>query len=149
MAGHDDNLRGMDDPYRLQRFVTAQAPVFDIVRDELAAGAKRTHWMWYIFPQIAGLGLSQMSQTYAISGADEARAYLAHPLLGTHLIDCTKLVCAHRAKTAVQILGTIDALKFRSSMTLFAAIAEDEPVFAEALEQFFGGAPDPETLQRL
>jgi uncharacterized protein (DUF1810 family) len=139
----------MADPFYLQRFVVAQAPVLDVVREELAAGAKRTHWIWYIFPQIAGLGLSQMSQTYALSGAAEARAYLAHPSLGKNLVDCTKLVLAHQDKSAPTIFGELDALKFRSCMTLFSAIAEDEPVFTDVLNQFFAGAEDPETLKRL
>ncbi|MDD2859986.1 MAG: DUF1810 domain-containing protein [Acidiphilium sp.] len=139
----------MADPFHLRRFVVAQAPVMDNVRKELAAGAKRTHWIWYIFPQIAGLGLSQMSQTYALSGAAEARAYLAHPSLGKYLVDCTELVLAHRDKSAAEIFGELDAVKFRSCMTLFSAIAEGEPVFTDALNQFFAGAEDPETLKRL
>jgi uncharacterized protein (DUF1810 family) len=143
-----DNFVTMADPFNLQRFITAQAPVLDIVRNELEAGAKRTHWMWYIFPQLAGLGLSSMSQTYAISGPEEARAYLAHPMLGTHLIDCTRLVLDQKKRTAVQIFGTIDALKFRSCMTLFAAVSGN-PLFAQALERYFDGQGDPETLKRL
>jgi uncharacterized protein (DUF1810 family) len=138
----------MADPFNLQRFVTAQAPVLDIVRDELAAGAKRTHWMWYIFPQLAGLGHSVMSQTYALSGLPESRAYFAHPILGTHLIDCTRLVLGQQGRSAVQIFGAVDALKFRSCMSLFAAAAV-EPIFAQALEKYFGGQPDPATMQLL
>ncbi|HUW80321.1 MAG TPA: DUF1810 domain-containing protein [Acidocella sp.] len=139
----------MSDPFNLQRFVIAQTPVFDIVRDELAAGAKRTHWMWYIFPQIAGLGFSAMSQTYAISGRAEAQAYLAHFMLGPHLRDCTSLVLSHAGRrSAVQIFGPIDAAKFRSCMTLFSQVS-DEPVFEQGLEKYFDGNADPETLARL
>ena len=138
----------MADPYRLERFVTAQAPVFATVRAELAAGAKRTHWMWFIFPQLAGLGTSQMSQTYAISGRDEAAAYLAHELLGPRLLDCTRLVLAVPDKSAVDILGPVDAAKFRSCMTLFAE-ASEAPEFAAALQKYFDGSPDPATLAAL
>jgi uncharacterized protein (DUF1810 family) len=143
----------MADPFNLQRFVIAQAPMIDIVRDELTAGAKRTHWMWYIFPQIAGLGASAMSQTYAISGRAEAQAYINHLILGTHLLDCTNLVLSHRDHTAAQIFGSIDAAKFRSCMTLFAYVCEDKccdgHVFTQALARFFDGIPDPATLERL
>ena len=129
----------------LERFVAAQAPVFSTVRAELAAGAKRTHWMWFIFPQLAGLGTSQMSQTYAISGRDEATAYLAHPLLGPRLLDCTRLVLAVPDKSATEIFGPVDAAKFRSCMTLFAQ-ATEAPEFATALEKYFAGSADPATL---
>ncbi len=132
-------------PFDLERFVTAQAPVWASVRAELAAGAKRTHWMWYIFPQIAGLGFSAMSRTYAISGPAEASAYLAHPILGPRLREATALILTHTERTAVQIFGPVDAAKFRSCLTLFATVSA-EPVFAQALAQFYGGAADPETL---
>ncbi len=138
----------MADPFNLQRFVTAQAPVIDIVRDELTAGAKRTHWMWYVFPQIAGLGTSAMSQTYAISGRAEAQAYLAHPMLGAHLRDCTVLVLGHEGRSALQIFGQIDAAKFRSCMTLFGTVS-GETVFQQALDKYFNGAPDEATLAQL
>jgi uncharacterized protein (DUF1810 family) len=136
------------DGFGLERFVTAQAPVFATVHAELAAGAKRTHWMWFIFPQLAGLGTSQMSQTYAISGRDEAAAYLAHPLLGPRLLDCTRLVLAVPDKSATDILGPVDAAKFRSCMTLFAQVSA-APEFAAALHKYFTGNADPATLARL
>jgi uncharacterized protein (DUF1810 family) len=138
----------MADPFNLQRFVTAQAPMFDIVRDELTAGAKRTHWMWYVFPQIAGLGNSDMSRTYAISGRAEAQAYINHLILGTHLLDCTNLVLTHADHTAAQIFGSIDAAKFRSCMTLFAQVS-DERAFPLAIARFFDNVPDPATLELL
>ncbi|HEX4505837.1 MAG TPA: DUF1810 domain-containing protein [Alphaproteobacteria bacterium] len=139
----------MDDPHNLQRFVTAQAPVIAQVRAELAQGRKRSHWMWFVFPQIAGLGFSPMAQLYAIASLDEARAYLAHPVLGARLEDCTRLVAAVEGSTASDIFGSPDDMKFRSSMTLFAEAAPDNPVFAEALKRYFGGEPDRETLKRL
>jgi uncharacterized protein (DUF1810 family) len=137
------------DPFALQRFVGAQNPVFAQVRAELAAGDKCRHWMWFIFPQIAGLGMSAMSQRYAISGRAEALAYLAHPVLGARLRDTTALVNALTERTAEQIFGGIDSQKFRSSMTLFGAVAPEEPAFAEALQKYFGGVPDAATLARM
>jgi len=139
----------MDDPHDLQRFVDAQATVIDRVRAELARGRKRSHWMWFIFPQIAGLGFSAMAQRYAIGSLDEARAYLNHPVLGPRLEDCTRLVLAADGSTASDIFGWPDDMKFRSSMTLFAQAAPDRPVFAEALRKYFDDEPDPETLKRL
>jgi uncharacterized protein (DUF1810 family) len=139
----------MDDPHDLQRFVDAQAPVIDQVREELVQGHKRSHWMWFIFPQIAGLGFSAMAQLYAIASLDEAQAYLRHPLLGPRLEDCTRLVLAISGRTATEILGSPDDMKFRSSMTLFAQAAPDRHIFAEALRKYFDGEPDPETLRRL
>jgi uncharacterized protein (DUF1810 family) len=138
----------MADPFNLQRFVTAQAAVIDIVRDELSAGLKRTHWIWYVFPQLAGLGQSAMSRTYAISGRAEAQAYLAHLSLGPHLVDCTKLVLGHEGRSAVQIFGQVDAAKFCSCMTLFGKVSE-EPVFKQALKKYFGGVADEATLALL
>jgi uncharacterized protein (DUF1810 family) len=139
----------MDDPHNLQRLLEAQTPVIDRVRAELAGGRKRSHWMWFIFPQIAGLGSSPMAQLYAIASLDEARAYLAHPILGPRLEDCTRLVLAIASSTASDIFGWPDDMKFRSSMTLFAEVAPDNPVFAEALRKYFDGEPDAETLKRL
>ena len=133
----------------LERFVTAQAPVWDEVEAELAQGRKRTHWMWFVFPQIAGLGRSAMSARYALDGLDAARAYLAHPLLGARLRRATDLMLAQAGQPAEAILGGIDAVKFRSSMTLFAVAAPEEARFAEALRVFFDGAPDPATTARL
>ena len=132
----------------LERFVAAQDPVWARVRAELAAGRKRSHWMWFVFPQIAGLGLSAMSQRYAIADLDEARAYLALPVLGARLREATDLMLGHAGTPAAAILGGIDAVKFRSSMTLFRAAAPDEPRFGRALELFYG-SPDPRTLERL
>jgi uncharacterized protein (DUF1810 family) len=133
----------------LARFVTAQAPVWDAVEAELAEGRKRTHWMWFVFPQIAGLGRSAMSAHYALDGLDAARGYLAHPLLGPRLRRATDLMLSHADQRPETILGGIDALKFRSSMTLFAAAAPGEPRFAAALRTFFEDVPDPATVARL
>ena len=131
------------------RFVTAQAPIYDQVTSELAAGAKRSHWMWFIFPQIAGLGLSATSRHFAIASLDEARAYLRHPILGTRLLECTALVNRIDDRSAHQIFGTPDDMKFRSCMTLFAHVAGAGSVFDAALHRFFAGEPDPQTLARL
>ena len=138
----------MNDRYNLQRFVDAQAPVYQRVTDELRAGAKRSHWMWFIFPQIAGLGSSPMAQKYAIASADEAKAYLAHELLGMRLRACTELVIGCGKSSLTQILGTPDDIKFRSSMTLFSAV-EPGTVFAAALQKFCPDGPDPMTLRLL
>ena len=138
-----------DDTFNLQRFVTAQAPVMDGVLAELRAGDKQSHWMWFVFPQIAGLGLSAMSQRYAISGRDEATAYLAHAVLGERLLNCTATVNALHGRSARQIFGGIDEQKFRSSMTLFAMVAPAEPAFQDALRKYFGAKPDPATLAKL
>ncbi len=137
------------DPFDLQRFVDAQARVYDQVRAELGGGAKRSHWMWFVFPQIAGLGSSPTSVHYAISSLDEAKAYLAHPTLGARLKECAALVNAVDGKTARQILGTVDAQKFRSSMTLFSCATPTDELFARSLAKYFDGEPDPDTLSRL
>jgi len=139
----------MTDPFRLQHFVDAQQPVFAAVRAELRAGKKRSHWMWFIFPQIAGLGHSDMARRFAISSLDEARAYLGHPLLGARLRECSQLVADIDNRTAEEIFGYPDDMKFRSSLTLFAQAAPDEPVFGTCLRRYFGGMPDPATLARL
>src|SRR6202046_3699066 len=123
----------MADPYDLQRFVDAQAPVIEQVRDELARGHKRSHWMWFVFPQIAGLGFSAMAQKYAIASLDEAQAYLRHPVLGPRLEGCTRLVLAVDGRSAHDIFGSPDDMKFRSSMTLFSQAAPDGSIFAEDL----------------
>jgi uncharacterized protein (DUF1810 family) len=133
----------------LQRFVDAQAPVYERVRAELAAGAKRTHWMWFVFPQWRGLGFSAMAERYAIASRAEALAYLAHPLLGVRLRECTGLMLGHAGRSAQQILGSPDDLKFSSSMTLFDAVAPGETPFARALDAFFGGVRDARTLALL
>jgi uncharacterized protein (DUF1810 family) len=136
------------DPFNLHRFVAAQEPVIDAVRAELAAGRKRTHWMWFVFPQIAGLGRSPTAQAYAISSADEARAYLAHPVLGDRLRGCTEQVLLVEGRTAHDIFGSPDDMKFRSSMTLFGEVSGEE-VFLRSLDKYFGGAGDPLTLEAL
>lgn len=138
-----------DDPYDLQRFLDAQAPVYAQALAELRAGAKRGHWMWFVFPQIAGLGHSPMAQRFAISGRAEAAAYLEHPVLGPRLRECARAVTAVEGRTAGQIFGHPDDLKFRSSMTLFAAVAAVDDAFGPALGKYFGGEPDPLTLERL
>jgi uncharacterized protein (DUF1810 family) len=137
------------DPYRLQRFVDAQHSCFAQVHSELAAGKKRTHWMWFVFPQIQGLGSSSMAQRFSISGLEEAKAYLAHPVLGSRLRECTALVNALADRTVDDIFGYPDDLKFHSSVTLFARAANGPSVFAEALTKYFNGAPDQATLDRL
>ena len=138
----------MTDPHDLERFVAAQRAVIDTVRGELGAGRKRSHWMWFVFPQIAGLGSSSMAARYAIGSGDEARAYLGHPVLGPRLVECTALVNGVDGRSLNAILGSPDDLKFRSSMTLFAEVAPDQPVFAEALAKYSDG-PDPRTLTLL
>lgn len=137
------------DPHDLERFVQAQAGVYDAALGELRAGRKRSHWMWFVFPQIEGLGSSTLSRHYAIRSLDEARAYLAHPLLGPRLIDCTQAVNALHGRGAHEIFGAPDDLKFRSSMTLFAQAAGPDSDFARALTKYFEGDRDPTTLARL
>jgi uncharacterized protein (DUF1810 family) len=147
----------MDDPYRLERFVRAQDDngTYQRAVAELRAGRKLSHWMWFVFPQVAGLGFSAMSQRYAISGLDEARAYLDHPVLAPRLAECARIVADIAASTAEDVFGGIDALKLRSSMTLFAAAAAaaaaagGEPVFGEVLAKYFAGVPDEATLALL
>ncbi|SAK64197.1 hypothetical protein AWB78_02233 [Caballeronia calidae] len=139
----------MSDPFDLQRFVDAQESVIDDVRAELSAGRKRTHWMWFVFPQIAGLGHSAMAQHYAISSCDEAKAYLAHPVLGARLVELTRIVNGVQGRGVDQIFGYPDDMKFHSSMTLFARTADDPDVFDEALRRYFGGQADDATLDRL
>jgi uncharacterized protein (DUF1810 family) len=139
----------MADPFNLQRFLDAQAPVYEQARRELEIGRKQSHWMWFIFPQIAGLGQSPMSIRFAIASLDEAQAYLAHSVLGARLRECTELTFEVGGKTARDIFGSIDAVKFRSSMTLFARAAPDEELFQRCLDKYFAGDPDPATLARL
>lgn len=139
----------MADPFNLQRFVDAQRPVYDQVVHELRQGDKRTHWMWFIFPQIQGIGSSPTAQHYAISGIDEARSYLLHPVLGQRLRECTEIVNGLEGRSLDDIFGYPDNLKFRSSITLFQAAAEDGAVFESALRKFCGGEMDPLTLARL
>lgn len=130
-------------------FVKAQDPVYDRVLNELTRGCKASHWMWYIFPQISGLGHSAMAKRYAIGSGDEAKTYLAHPVLGARLNECTALVLNVPNRTAEQIFGHIDSLKFCSSMTLFALAATENPVFQQALDKYYEGADDPKTVALL
>jgi len=154
----------MDDRYDLTRFVAAQEPLFDRVRAELAAGRKESHWMWFVFPQLQGLGSSTTARRYALASVEEARAYLAHPVLGERLRECTWLVNGIEGRTIEQIFGYPDYLKFRSCMTLFERAAVDAghgagtasagdaggaQVFREALRKYFAGEEDPRTLRLL
>jgi uncharacterized protein (DUF1810 family) len=139
----------MSDPYNLRRFVDAQNPVYGRVCCELRQGRKRTHWMWFVFPQIEGLSSSQMARKFAISSLAEARAYLAHPILGPRLTECTRLVNEVEGRSIEQIFGYPDDLKFRSSMTLFARATAEDQVFIEALRKYFKGEFDPATIDRL
>ena len=135
--------------YDLDRFVTAQAGVYDDALSELQRGRKSSHWMWFVFPQVTGLGFSAMSQRYAIASLDEARAYLSHPILGPRLRECAAAVLAAEGRSADDILGPMDARKLRSSMTLFHRAASHEAVFREVLDRYFGGQTDPATDARL
>jgi uncharacterized protein (DUF1810 family) len=139
----------MNDPYNLQRFVDAQARVIDQVRLELHAGQKQSHWIWFIFPQLRGLGSSPMADRYGIGSREEAEAYLAHPVLDSRLRDCTELVNAVQNRSIQEILGYPDDLKFRSSMTLFSGVTDNNGVFRAALEKYFNGEADPATVARL
>ena len=141
----------MSDPFDLERFVAAQddGRTYDRALAELTAGRKTSHWMWFVLPQIAGLGSSPMAQRYAIRDLDEARAYLAHPVLGRRLLATARAVASGPAPDAVSLLGSVDAQKLRSAMTLFARAAPGEPVFTAVLDRYFGGAADPATEARL
>jgi uncharacterized protein (DUF1810 family) len=139
----------MNDQFNLQRFVDAQQPVFEAARAELRAGRKRTHWMWFIFPQIEGLGHSDMARRFAIASLDEAKAYLAHPILGARLRECSRLVADLDGRAVDAIFPYPDDMKFQSSMTLFARAAPDEAVFGDCLRKYFDGVPDAATLQRI
>ncbi|MFD2093984.1 DUF1810 domain-containing protein [Blastococcus deserti] len=139
----------MSDAFDLRRFLDAQAHTYDQAVAELRAGQKRTHWMWFVFPQIAGLGRSGMAQRFAVSGLDEARAYLAHPTLGRRLVECATALTDLDTADPVQILGPVDAQKLCSSMTLFAHAAPDQPVFRAVLDHYFDGAEDDATISRL
>lgn len=138
----------MTDPFNLNRFVDAQADSYAAALAELRAGAKRSHWMWFVFPQIAGLGRSATAQFYALGSLDEARAYFAHPVLGPRLVEVTQALLLHRNRSAEAILGGVDALKLRSSLTLFVAAGAGAP-FDQALDAFFAGERDAATLRLL
>jgi uncharacterized protein (DUF1810 family) len=146
---HPDDRPQPADPFGLVRFVEAQAGSYTEAVAELRQGAKRSHWMWYIFPQLCGLGRSPMAQIYGIASTDEARAYLAHPILGPRLLECTQLALQAEASSASAIFPFPDDLKFRSCMTLFAQVAPGPGVFTAALQKYCGGVPDPETLRLL
>lgn len=139
----------MNDPCNLQRFVDVQSRVYDGVCAELRNGKKDSHWMWFIFPQLRGLGSSHMATHYGIASREEASAYLSHPILGPRLKECTRLVNAVEGRSIHRILGSPDDLKFRSSMTLFSLVAPEEQVFRDALLKYFQGQPDPLTVERL
>lgn len=139
----------MEDPHDLGRFVQAQDRVYDEVLAELRAGRKRSHWMWFVFPQLRNLGRSATAQHYGLSSRAEAEAYARHPVLGPRLADCTRLVLAVQGRSAHEILGSPDDMKLHSCMTLFRAACPEEPLFRQALDQYFGGRPDPRTLELL
>jgi len=148
-------LRGLSDPYELERFVDAQdqpgtsGRVFDRALDELCAGEKRSHWMWFVFPQVEGLGASVTSRRFAIGSLGEARAYLDHPVLGPRLVEATAALNDLQGDDAVNVLGVTDAIKLRSSLTLFSQVASGGEPFEAALEKYFGGSPDQMTLEIL
>ncbi len=135
--------------YDLDRFIVEQQHAYRGALEELRTGQKTGHWIWFIFPQIAGLGSSAMSQRFSISSLDEARAYLEHPVLGVRLRECAGVLLATEGRTAEQILGSLDATKVRSSMTLFHRAAPDEPIFAQVLDRYYGGIADPATDARV
>ncbi|HEU5295332.1 MAG TPA: DUF1810 domain-containing protein [Burkholderiaceae bacterium] len=137
------------DPFDLQRFVAAQQPLYDQVTTELAAGAKTSHWMWFVFPQLRGLGRSSTALHYGIASLDEARAYAQHPLLAARLRECCELLMAVQGRSALQIFGSIDALKLRSCLTLFERAAPHESLFAHLLVKYYGGERDAATLRLL
>ena len=139
----------MNDPYDLQRFLDAQNPVYEQVCSELRSGMKQGHWMWFIFPQLRGLGHSHMAHKFGISSRQEAEAYLKHPILGPRLRECTRLVNVVEGRSINRIFGSPDDVKFKSSMSLFAGVASENQIFKDALEKYFDGELDPLTVQRL
>jgi uncharacterized protein (DUF1810 family) len=139
----------MNDPHDLNRFLLAQQDDYERALAEIKNGRKRTHWMWYIFPQISGLGFSSMARRYGIKSADETRAYLAHPILGSRLLECAEAVVANAGSNATEIFGYPDDLKLRSSATLFASVSKPDSVFHRLLEKYYAGRPDKETLRLL
>ncbi|SEH78332.1 Uncharacterized protein, DUF1810 family [Mycolicibacterium rutilum] len=147
-----DKSLASEDPYDLQRFVAAQAPVYDTVLAELRAGRKRSHWIWYVFPQLRGLGRSATAERFGIGSLDEARAYLDHDVLGPRLRECAQLVAGSAQVSAVELFGRPDDLKVRSSMTLFSRAADDPDlaaVFSAVLDKYYSGEPDPLTVEKL
>ena len=139
----------MDDPFNLERFLDAQAGSYETALAELRAGRKRSHWMWFIFPQLRGLGHSDRAQFFGISSLAEAMAFLSEPILGKRLRECVAALVKLPGMSAEQILGSVDALKLRSSLTLFRVAAPAEPLFQSALERYFDGKPDPRTIELL
>lgn len=137
------------DPYHLDRFLAAQETAYARALGEIRSGKKSSHWIWFIFPQIVGLGSSEINRLYSIKSLDEAKAYLAHPILGARLDECTRAVMRHDDLTAEDIFGALDAMKFGSCMTLFEQAAPDGALFGEAIERFFSGRRDPWTLQKI
>ena len=148
MATSDDAHRA-EDPHDLNRYVEAQQGVYERALAEIANGHKRSHWMWFIFPQLQGLGMSSMAQRYAISGLDEAGAYLNHPVLGPRLLECAEAAYNVEGRTAKAIFGSIDAMKLRSCATLFAQVSPPGSVFERLLEKYYDGQPDAKTLRLL
>lgn len=142
-------MSSSSDPHNLQRFVEAQDSVIEQVKHELRSGRKQSHWMWFIFPQVAGLGKSQTARKYAISSREEAEAYLSHPVLGRRLRECTEITNTIERRTANEIFGSPDDLKFRSSMTLFDAVAADSTPFRTALKRYYDNEPDEKTIDFL
>jgi uncharacterized protein (DUF1810 family) len=138
-----------DDPYDLERFITAQESDYDTAIEELQRGAKRSHWIWYVFPQVAGLGSSMMAERYAIQSREEGAAYLAHPILGARLAECASVLLQHTGKTAEDVMGYPDSLKLKSSMTLFAELSATDSVFQKVLNHYFSGAGDVRTTEYL
>ena len=143
------SVRDMSDPFDLQRFLDAQEPVYSRVVAELRAGRKQSHWMWFIFPQIEGLGVSAMTQKYAISSRAEAEAYLAHPVLGPRLRECAQLVASAKGSNITAIMGSPDDMKLKSSMTLFARATDDKAPFVAVLDRYYDGEEDSATIARL
>jgi uncharacterized protein (DUF1810 family) len=139
----------IDDPFNLSRFVSAQARDYEIAREELRNGRKRSHWIWYIFPQIDGLGSSPTSKLYAIKSKAEAQAYLEHPVLGTRLLECVNIILGIEGRSASEIFGYPDDLKLKSSMTLFAIVQSQEPRFSRVLDKYFEGKRDSRTIDLL
>ena len=146
---HSDNPASTDDPHGLSRFVSAQANDYERALGELRSGRKRSHWMWYVFPQLDGLGSSPNAKRFAIKSLDEARAYLEHPLLGPRLLECAEAVLGVEGRSAGEILGSPDDLKLRSCATLFACVSLAGSAFHRLLAKYYGGAPDRRTLELL
>lgn len=139
----------MNDPFNLSRFVDAQRPVFSRVMDELRAGRKTSHWVWFVFPQLKGLGVSETAMRFGITGMGEAQAYLEHPLLGPRLVECVQVLLKHGDSSALQILGSPDDLKLRSCLTLFNEAQPESALYQRALDRFYCGKPDDRTIQLL